>query len=178
MNAGKHCLVSLLAGLGLAGLLAGCVDDGGGGVSRIPGDPIEDDRLDQLGIICESSLAVSGTFTPNPVQPDDFTGCGGVGTWTVVPTVERQGCDPQPTPQTFVYEVTYNSEAATLNVSFPEDPGNERMNIKITADGGGCIGAFEHFGLDNSVWNLQAPLKADNTLEGSGTYAVHVVDPF
>ena len=155
----------------------------GGGdddVTRIPGDPVEDQRLDDLDIICESSLAITGTFTPNPVQPpaDDFTGCGGVGTWNVTTTVGRVGCNPQPTPPSFVYEVTFDVEAAALNVAFPADPGNNRVNLKITADGGGCIGAFDHFELDNSVWAIQAPLQPDNTLLGTGTYTVYEFDSF
>ena len=182
MNAGKHCLVSLLAGLGLVGILAGCsLDDGGGAsVTRIPGDPVEDARLDSLNIICQSSLTVTGTFTPNPVQPppEDFTGCGGVGTWNVDVAVDRVGCNPQPTPPSFVYEVTYDIEAAVLEVAFPADPTNERVNLKITADASGCIGAFDHFELDNSVWAIQAPLQPDNTLVGTGEYTVFEFDSF
>lgn len=155
-------------------------DDGQTNVTRIPGDPDEDDRLDQLGIICESPLTITGTFIPNPVQPpaDEFTGCGGIGTWNVTATVQRVGCDPQPTPPSFVYEGTYDAEAATINVAFPKDPNNERLNLKVTADGGGCIGIFEHFELDNSVWSMQAPLQADNSLLGEGYYTVHSADPF
>ena len=155
-------------------------DGGGADVTRIPGDPVEDERLDALGIICESPLVITGTFTPNPVQPpaDDFTGCGGIGTWNVIATVERVGCNPQPTPPSFVYEATYDVEGATIDVIFPADPTNERVNLKVSAEGADCVGNFEHFELDNSVWSIQAPLQPDNSLVGRGFYTVYNEDPF
>lgn len=155
-------------------------DDGGADVTRIPGDPDEDQRLDDLDIICQSTLTVTGTFTPNPVQPpaDDFTGCGGIGTWNVTATVDRVGCNPQPTPPSFAYEATYDVDASLTNVSFPAEPNNNRVNLKVSAEGSDCLGTFEHFGLDNSVWAMQAILQPDNSLLGTGTYSVYEFDSF
>lgn len=180
MNAGRFRLASILAVFALAGSLAGCSVDDASGVERIPGDSEEDRILDELGIICESTLSVTGTFTPNPIQPspDEFTGCGGIGTWNITTTLDRVGCNPQPAARSFTYEAVYDAENTTINVFFPDDPDNERLNIKITADSSGCIGTFDHYELDNSVWAIQAPLEEDNTLSGSGTYRVYLEDSF
>ena len=134
----------------MVGCTIGEGGEGGDAPDRIPHpDPLENDRLDQLGIVCESTLMVSGTFQetmPPPAGDDD---CWEVGIWTVnMIAVDFQGCDPQPAlDMTFVYEVLYDDDSESTFVRFSDDPDNERMNLKITTDSSGqCQGIFEHFG--------------------------------
>ncbi len=148
---------------------------------RIPADDPEiDARLDALGIICESTLKVTGTYVQGAAPPADHLGCWPVGTWTVNMTVDRLGCDPQPSLETdYVYDITFDEEANTINVSFVNDPDNERQNLKISTAGDSlCHGAMEHFGTDFATWSLQPTLQLDGSLEGIGTYTVNEKDPF
>jgi hypothetical protein len=92
---------------------AGSVAGNGGGdddfPARIPSDdPSFDARLDALGIVCESSLTITGTFAPGDPAPDGHDGCWAVGTWTVEPAMDHVGCDPQPPilPE-YTYDVTH-----------------------------------------------------------------------
>lgn len=167
------------------GALGACQLDSfepGDGVMRIPNDdPAADERLDQLGIICETDYAVTGSFVPGAVQqPEDMNGCWPVGTWTISATVDRLGCSPQPeVPADLVYEVTFDEEASTINVSYIADPGADRVNLKISTAGDGlCHGSMEHFGLDFGVWSVHPTLQLDNTLLGIGKYTLYDEEPF
>jgi hypothetical protein len=180
---GGCALLSLAASTGACALDG--VDGGdppvGDGPFRIPSDdPSDDDRLDTLQIICESTLSVTGTFVAGlPEQPDDMNGCWPVGTWTVSATVDRLGCDPQPEIETFVYEVTFDEENSTHNVGFPADPTNERVNLKISTSGDSlCHGSMDHYDVDGTVWGFRPTLQLDGSLEGTGTYTVHQEDSF
>ena len=170
--------------LGVATLASACEleDVPSNGVKRIPNeDKSKDDRLDALDIICETDYIVTGTFEPGDTpQPDDQNGCWPVGTWTISATVDRLGCDPQPDfPTDFIYEVTYDREATTINVAYIADPDAERLNLKISTAGDGlCHGSMEHFGVDNTVWSLFPTLQEDGTLLGTGKYSVFGEDPF
>lgn len=178
------CALFSIALTGACGLEG--VDDGGGppvgdGPVRIPADdPAVDDRLDALGIICESTLLVTGSYTPGQAPPDDHLGCWPVGTWTINATVDRQGCDPQPDlPEDMVYDVTFDEENTSINVAFANDPADERVNLKISTEGDGlCHGSMDHFALDGTVWGFRPTQQEDGTLSGIGTYAVYDEDPF
>jgi hypothetical protein len=183
-----------------------CTDDGV--TCRIPADdPSDDDRLDALGIVCESHFRVTGTFQPGIAQPADQNGCWPVGTWTITAELEDQGCDPQPELlETMTYNVNYDDEATQIAVLFPSDPpeictngedccddGQDndgdglvdnldpgcRLNLKISSEGDGlCHGSMDHYALDNSVWGFRPTLQEDGSLSGIGTYAVHNSDSF
>ena len=143
--------------------------------------PEEDERLNLLGIACESTLTVTGSFTESTPQPADVNGCWGIGTWRITAAIDRQGCDPQPeVAQEFVYISSVDEETESTSVLFQPDPGNERMNLKITTDATGlCQGAFEHFQLDGTVLSFHTVLQEDlQTVSGHGTYSVYVEDPF
>lgn len=182
----------IVLGIGLLGLMAGCelggAGEGGGSdvPERIPSDePGQDDRLDALGIICESTLLVSGTFEETMAQPPDRMGCWEVGIWTVnMVSVDFEGCDPQPQiDTTFTYEVTFDEETAGTEIRYLDDPEYERLNLKITTAGDGlCHASFEHFGTDifpdNVLLTLQPTLMEDGTISGIGAYAYYEEDPF
>lgn len=187
-----NTLRRIVLGVGLVGLVAGCEvgGSGEGGGGEIPDrianpEPGEDDRLDSLGIVCESALFVSGSYEPTMPQPDDRSGCWEVGIWTVnMVSVDRQGCDPQPAVDTaFTYEVTFDEDTAGTEIRFLDDPSNERLNLKITTSGDGlCHASFEHFGTDlfpdNVLLTLQPTLMEDGTISGIGAYAFYEDDPF
>jgi hypothetical protein len=158
----------------------------GDGPQRIASDePGIDDRLDALGIICETTMTVTGSFVEGMAQPAELNGCWPVGTWTVAATVDRLGCDPQPMftdsefTESYVYEVSYDEEASTINVLFMNDPSDDRVNLKISTSGDSlCHGAMDHFALDGTVIGFRPTLQLDGTLQGIGTYTLYSDDTF
>jgi hypothetical protein len=191
-----HCNLTMTAGLfsprlfaslGLALSFSACtlnqVGSGGGpggdGPQRIESDdPEVDERLDDLGIICETTLNLMGTFTEGMAQPAEYHGCWPVGTWAFSAEVDFQGCDPQPSVDaTWVYSVERVEDVD--RVSFVADPGAERVNLKISTAGDGlCHGQFDHFGEDNVVHTFRATLQEDGSITGFGAYSVYSEDPF
>lgn len=182
--------VGLFSGALLLGLLGGCeletIPPGGGGPSgngytRIPSaDPSYDERLDQLGIVCQSTLQLSGTFVESMPRPATFEAddCWPIGTWTIAAVVEFEGCSPQPEPEEHVYEARVD-EDANWTVENVNDPDNERQNLKLTFDSSNlCLGKFEHYGEDFTVWNLQPTVDPTGLVAGQGTFAVYTEDPF
>ena len=147
---------------------------------RLDTRPEDYERLDALDIICESTLIVTGTFVQGAEPPADHLGCWPVGTWTINTEVDRLGCDPQPSlSEDHVYNVVFDEEASSINVSFANDPEDERVNLKISTAGDSlCHGGMEHFGTDYAVWSLLPVLQLDGTLQGIGTYSVYNEDPF
>ncbi len=198
MNAGKYCLARIAVGLVIAGSLAACSvgDDGEDrdfGVERIVSDDADYEKeLDEKGIVCETELIVTGTYVEGQPRPADIGGCWPSGTWTVQPSVEREGCSPAiPIEAQFVYEVVRDEENSTDSVTYPADSTNTRVNLKVTAGGGGCEGSMEHFGitvpfLDSSLSNNIVlslnPFLEDagdgSTLIGKGTLRMHTDDTF
>lgn len=187
MRIATHRLLCVTLGLALAGT-AGCslenVDGGGGDPSlpdRIPNsdNPAEDERLDLLGIQCESTLIVTGTWEETTPQPVDSFGCWSVGIWTVNVTYDRIGCDPQPEMvQQFTYEVTKDDEENSI-ITWLNDPENERIHFKITTSGDSlCHGGFEHYLPDNHLITLRPNKAMDGTLAGDGEYSVYLEDPW
>ncbi|MHC4831614.1 MAG: hypothetical protein ACYTFT_14870 [Planctomycetota bacterium] len=188
MGKKQNRLGNLLVGLCVAGLASGCaleeVDGPGGGTDgkpvRIPSpEPGVDDRLDALGIICESTLIVTGSVTETEPQPAGQGGCWDVGTWKFTVAVDFQGCDPQPAlTEEFVYEITRDEDSNT-NIVYLADPDAERVNLKVTSAGDSlCHGGFEHFFEDGTVYTFHPNKAMDWTLSGDGLYTVWEEDPF
>ncbi len=174
-------------GLILGVSIAACTPGGVGNVDNgdfrriASSEPGVDDRLDALGIICESTLTVTGTYTETTPRPPDNqgTGCWDVGTWVVKAVVDFQGCDPLvPLEAEYVYEVTRDEEDQT-NIEYMGEFDPERMNLKVTSAGDGlCHGGFEHFRADGVVFTFQPVKQNDGTLIGIGSVAVWEEDPF
>jgi len=181
-------------GLALAGGVAGCglesADGGGtggtGGTAdlpeRIPNteDPAYDQRLDDLEIVCASTLLVSGTFEQTQERPADVENCWAAGIWRVTAQLDFQGCDPQPAfAETYEFDVTVDEDLVTT-IYDVNDPENERVNFTITQDGSStCNGSFEYFGTNNHVVSIKPRMdNATNTMSGAGEYTVYSFNPF
>lgn len=186
MSAGRFALSIMLAGFLGTGCALDPVGGPGGGdgePTRIPsGDEEFEDRLDALGIVCESTLIVTGSVTPTDPQPAESNGCWPVGIWNVTVAMDRVGCSPQEAIEgEYVYEVTRDDESAT-NIIYQADPDGERLNLKITAAGDSlCHASFEHFGYngdDRVVLTFQPTRQLDDSLSGAGSYAFWEEDPF
>ena len=186
MKIARLRLLSVSLGLALVGGITGCTLDGvdhppGGDLpDRIPNeDPAEDERLDLLGIQCESTLIVTGTWEATTPQPADRPGCWPVGVWTVNATIDRQGCDPQaPVSGDYVYEVTNDDDDNNV-ITWLNDPEFERVNLKITTAGDSlCHGGFEHYFEDGTAIVLRPNLQLDGSLMGGGEYSVYLEDPW
>ena len=156
---------------------------GNDNIDRIPSsDPAFDARLDALGIICETTLTVSGTYTQTEAPPPDHGGgCWDVGTWAVKTTVNFLGCDPQETlEQEYVFNVWRDDDSYSYvdyMGQWNDDP--ERLNLKITNSGDGlCHGNFEMFRSDGVVLSFFPTLQPDGTLTGDGAFDVWEEDPF
>jgi len=145
-----------------------------GGPERIvSSDPEFDDRLDSLGIVCQSTLTVTGTFTEARPQPGDISGCWEVGRWDVDWAIDTLGCSPQPDfPSVFSYEASRSADNDP-SVVWLDDPEFERVRLSIPGDGGECHGNFEHYGIDGdnrTVIELKPVLQADGSQLGIGSW--------
>ncbi len=156
--------------LGL-GALAGCSPDplaGGGG-----GD--DDGRQEELGILCEASLSITGTFELGAAQPDDIFGCWPVGTWTFSASVVDTDCEDAPMllPE-YKFQVTRDAVTEEEEYEYLTEPGYERVRVGVSSGGGGlCEGSVEVYSLDGkTVVNLKPALFADGHLEGNGEFEV------
>jgi hypothetical protein len=145
-------------------------------VERIPSD--QDQRLDDLGIVCESTYTLSGSFAPASAAPDAGE-CWPVGEWSITATLDFQGCDPQVeygSPRRYV--VTGNADDG-YQFRYPADPDNPRIELGVVSHGGpDCEGQFDHFESDGSVWSLRPVLSPDGSISGTGSYALWIEDPY
>lgn len=174
-------LLTSLAGCELETIPPGGMPPGGNGYTRIPSsDPSYDERLDQLGIVCQSTFQVSGTYVQSEARPPEVEAddCWPLGTWTIAAVVDFEGCSPQPEPQEYVYEVGFD-EDLNWTITNVNDPEQERQNMKITIDSSNlCLGSFEHFAEDFTVWAFKPTMDPTGLIEGAGTFAVYTEDPF
>nr|MBA3457703.1 hypothetical protein [Deltaproteobacteria bacterium] len=60
--------------------------------------PESDDRNEALGIVCEATMDITGTFVAGtPGRPAEVpTGCWPVGTWTFTATIAENACPTAP----------------------------------------------------------------------------------
>jgi hypothetical protein len=147
-----------------------------GPVERIPSD--EDSRLDSLGIICESSYQLSGSFAPGASEdPEDS--CRPVGEWSITATLEFQGCAPQKSyGETRRYAVAGNADDGYV-ITYPADPNNRRIEMDVVSHGGAdCEGQFDHYDDGGSVWTIRPVLSPDGSIRGTATYSLYAEDSY
>ena len=146
------------------------------GFTRIASeDPMFDERLDALGILCQSQLSLSGTFTYAEGEAENIP-CP-KGTWDFEVTIDKHGCDPQPVLEdSYVYQATTDEFGATVMIYVPE-PDNEDIII-ATANNDGedlCHGSFRHHLPDSINLQFRPNVYEDGTIDGDGTYTVLVL---
>jgi hypothetical protein len=178
----KGLMTCAILGLSAAMALAGCTLDAvetRDDLVRIPSDEETDQRLDDLGIICESTLNVTGSYVVGDAQPSDFLGCWPVGRWTFTASIDFQGCSPQPQiTEEFVYDVTMDDDSNQIIV-YTTDPDNERVSFKVSSEGDGlCHGLFDHYYTDGTVLTFRPTKQEDGSLVGFGAYSVFAEDPW
>jgi hypothetical protein len=166
---------------GLALLLAiGACDTGsvGGGNG---GPDANDPRNMDLGILCNATFKLTGTYQQSMAQPSDILGCWPVGTWTFTASIDQNQCQPPPSllPQyQFKVDATPSVDGTyDWTTTYMTDP-NAHYRIKISGDGGGiCQGGFELYSMDGKqLWNFKPSLETGNVLDGFGEYALYDAD--
>ncbi len=134
-----------------------------------------DDDLTPAAALCESTLTMSGTFTPPGTPPTADLGCVPEGTWAVTVTVADLGdCADAPVGSTYTYTVVGQGSDQMINYT---GATGEELNSGIHAGGNGeCEGTFEHiWAADASGEFHVAQLKpyfepGTLTIQGGGTY--------
>jgi len=172
---------SLRLGL-LVGLLGFAACDLGGVSGPNGGGPDASTGRDQpLGILCNATFKVTGTFQLGQAQPTDIGGCWPVGTWTWTATMDTNQCQ---TPPAILPQYQFKVDVATdadgnynYTDSYLTDP-NAHYKLKVSGDGGGlCQGGLEIFSADGKqVWNMKPSLEVGNVLDGFGEYALYDSD--
>jgi len=134
---------------------------------------------DPNGRQCNSTLTVTGSFTPDTTQPapTDWATCWPVGMWTFTAQVAMNNCSPAPTLM-----AQYQMKGTTMP-DMNGDPmpvmqfvGDQSLRpIAHYSDGGSglCEGELDLYSADGkTVWLLKPELNADNSLTGDGEYGV------
>jgi len=159
-----------------------------------------DDRNDKLGIICNASFKMSGTFTPvaagspgaRPIDPDTMmplTGCWPVGTWTFTAAMDTNECTTTPAviPQySFRVDRAEGADMQGLVDSYTNltSIGDLQWHLAVSSNGQGCEGSFEFGSPDGKqYWNMQPVLinplsgAAPTTqITGSGDYSMFTTE--
>lgn len=170
----KHFACALV-GLGLLGACSVGGDDGGGDDDGLMTGI--DDRDDALGIVCNATFKLTGTFTPGtPARPAEIpTGCWPVGTWSFTAAIDTNECPSAPALEaSYAFRVDRtdpNGEGWTESYTYM---GNQEMLFKLGVSEGGsaeCQGGLELYSLDGTeYWNFK-PMQGGTTIEGFGEYA-------
>jgi hypothetical protein len=152
----------------VSGLAAACSGDSTGGED--PGD-----RQEMLGIDCEASLSITGSFTPGAAQPSDVFGCWPDGVWTFHAQSIETDC---PAPPTLLPEYSFRVDVdpeGNSTYTYLVDPNYERVQIRVSSGGSGtCEGGVVLYSPDGKIVTTLSPaLQADNTIEGNGEYEVY-----
>lgn len=163
-------------------------DDGGG-----PGTGSgSDDRNTKLGIICNATFKITGTFAPGtPTRPNDpdtgmpIDGCWPVGTWTFSATLDpaTNECKTTPTALASYSFRVDRMEDGTNGLAETRtnlgDVSGLSTHISVSSNGQGCEGNFELGSPDGKdYWNMQPTLlnvpvgsPPSTTLSGTGDYS-------
>lgn len=172
----RCCVTTRMRKLGAMLLLGLSV--GACGVGEDEYTPPEDygDRNEQLGVICDATFNITGTFVAGtPARPAEIpTGCWPVGTWTFTASVADNACPAAPAVLPS-YRFTVGREMDDLGwvdtYSWSGDIAAVRR-LKVTEGGAGdCEGGLELFSADGTeFWNMK-PSQEGGVLGGSGEYA-------
>ena len=142
--------------------------------------PDTDDPNAKLGIVCDATFAITGTFVAGtPARPVEVpTGCWPVGTWTFTARVADNTCPTAPAilPS---YQFSVGREEGADMQGWVEtyvwagDQASVRR-LKVTEGGGGdCEGGLELFSADGTqFWNMK-PAQEGGVLSGVGEYALY-----
>jgi hypothetical protein len=168
----------------------GVGDDSGGGV--------KEDRNDKLGIVCNASFKMSGTFTPGatPPRPIDedtklpINGCWPVGTWNFTAAMDTNECKTAPAViPSYSFRVDKvegpDMQGFVDNYTNLTSIGDMKWHLSVSSNGQGCEGSLELGTADGlQYWNMQ-PLLENPLLDtsppttkitGSGDYAMYKTD--
>jgi hypothetical protein len=155
--------------LGFAACDTGSVGNGGPDANTSPDQA--------LGIICNATFKLTGTFVQSEAQPSG-TSCWPVGMWTFTASMDSNQCNPAPAIlpqyQVQVGEVPDVDGFYDWTYSFVTNT-NAKVLLKVSGDGGGiCQGGFEVFSDDGKqVWDMKPSLETGNVLDGFGEYALY-----
>lgn len=168
--------LALLAGLSLA--IPAC-DLGGVGAG---GPDAGTNRNSALGIICNATFKLTGSFSPSSTDPSgDPQNCWPYGNWTFTAAMNTDECQTPPTllPQyQFTVSQTVDANGDTQDVyAFTSDPSSH-YRLKVSGDGGGlCQGGLEIYSMDGKqYWDMKPSLETGNTVDGFGEYALYDSD--
>jgi hypothetical protein len=167
-------------------------DDGptGGGGGDTQGS---DDRNTKLGITCNATFKLSGTFTPGtpgrPIDPDTnapITGCWPVGTWNFTAALDPASneCKTAPTAlpsYSFRVDRAEGSDQQGLVDTYANltSVNGLRWHLSVSSNGQGCEGNFEFGSADGKeYWNMQPAVlnTAQTTITGNGDYSLYNKD--
>jgi hypothetical protein len=169
--------IAFVLGLGLVvGACSVGGDDGtGGGV-----EGGVDDRDDTLGIVCNATFKLAGSFTAGtPARPADSpTGCWPVGTWTFSATLDTNECATAPAlAASYAFRVDRTWVESSDSEGWVESytyMGDQTMLFSLGVSEGGsadCEGGLELYSADGTeYWNFK-PMQGDTTIDGFGEYA-------
>jgi hypothetical protein len=148
------------------------------GVGEDSDPPDTDDPNAKLGIICDATFSITGTFTPGtPARPATVpTGCWPVGTWRFTAALVDNTCPAAPAFLPSYQFSVGREEGADMQglmdtYTWSGDQAAVRR-LKVTEGGGGdCEGGLELFSADGTeFWNLK-PAQEGSVLSGGGEYA-------
>jgi hypothetical protein len=164
------------AGGGTASGGGGGTASGGGGGTASGGDG----GITLGNLLCESTLAITGTYVQgNPPPADLGGGCWPDGTWTFTATVANNGACPTqpPIPPQFQYKVVQDDDFNDT-ITYLTDPNNIYTPSSISGgDGGLCVGEFIIYSSDGkSIFNLRPALQTGNILNGQGDWRLYDTD--
>jgi hypothetical protein len=160
-------------------LAAGCGDLGTVGPS--PGDGDGDGDGDggtgpADPLLCQATLSVTGTLAPSGITPVDGDPCIPFGTWTVDVTLADQAdCASVEFDAQYVYVVSQDPDSGSYAYSYPADPNNPNIHLRVSAEGSACEGTFEHWSDDGKTLVLLKPFEDGLQLTGSGTFETYNV---
>jgi len=165
---------------GGGGSAGGSGSAGGGGSAGGSGSAGGGGSVTLGNQLCESTLAITGTFVQGDPPPADLEGgCWPDGMWTFTATVTDNGTCPTqpPIPPQFQYKVVQDDDFNDT-ITYLTDPTNIYTPSSISGgDGGLCVGEFIIYSSDGkSIFNLRPALQTGNILDGQGDWRLYDSD--
>jgi hypothetical protein len=140
---------------------------------------VDDPQREQLlGITCEASLTLSGSFAPGAPPPASIVGCWGDGTWSFSAKVVSNQC-PHPPQLESQYQMAISHDATNSpQFQYLNDPTNTDTIMRMTAGGGSlCEGELTLFHSSGTVVTTLKPhLYSDGHIDGQGTASTYTTD--